>query len=131
MNSYEEGYGAGYSDGLLAGSEPLPGPFALFGAILGEIGLIALVVKWLSTHYNSNTKDLEFDSPDGQEAWRRIKSTAKQVSRYILEAVIIVVVFPIALVYYILRLIIGDKDETAKTIEAADIQPENPSANFH
>lgn len=116
MSNYEEGYGAGYSDGVMSSTE-IP---SLFGTVLGEIGLIALVVKWLSTHYNSNTKDLEFDSPEGQEVWSRVKTTSKQVFRCLLEVAIIIAVFPVALVYYLVRKIIGTKGVTAKAKQSAN-----------
>ena len=104
MSSYEDGYGAGYSDGLMSSTE-IP---SLFGTVLGEIGLIALLVKWFDAHFNNNTKDLEFSSPEGAEAWKRIKNTARIFSESVMKIVIIAVVFPIAFVYNLIRIIIGD-----------------------
>ena len=116
MSNYEEGYGAGYSDGLMSSTE-IP---SLFGTVLGEIGLIALIIKWFGTHYNRQTNDLEFDSPEAQEVWSRVKTTAKKVFGYLLEVAIIVVVFPMALMYYIVRKLIGTEGEAAKTKHLAN-----------
>ena len=101
MGDYERGI----NDGIgAADTTPIPNPFDIGGAVLAEVVSIVVIIRWVTRHYNKETHDLEFSSPEANEAWAKIKHAVRKIlSVQTLEYFIMAVVLPIAFVYYVLR----------------------------